>query len=219
MELCGGTHLRNTSEVGLFKIVSETGVGSGTRRIEALTGPGAFEHLEKYERAVERIGEVMKAPADPQGIVARVEQALADRRSLEKRLADAQRGGGNELKRLLDQAVAVDGARVVAARVDPPPEDLKALQSLGDALREQLRTGVGVLAASFPDGKNTLLVVVTDDLRERGLRADTLIGELAAAAGGKGGGKPHMAQAGIPDPARLGAALEAVLPAVRARLS
>jgi alanyl-tRNA synthetase len=220
MELCGGTHLRNTSEVGLFKVISETGVGSGTRRIEALTGPGAFEHLEQYERAIQRIGEAMKAPADPEGIVTRVEQALADRRALEKRLADALRGGSNDgIRGLLDKAVAVDGARVVAARLDPPPEDLKALQTLGDALREQLQTGVGVLAASFPDGKNTLLVVVTDDLRERGIRADTLIGELAAAAGGKGGGKPHMAQAGIPDASRIGAALDAVVPMVRSRLS
>jgi alanyl-tRNA synthetase len=145
---------------------------------------------------------------------------LADRRSLEKRLTEALKGGGGgEIKSLLDRAVAVDGARVVAAKLDPPPEDVKALQSLGDALREQLRTGVGVLAASFPDGKNTLLVVVTDDLRDRGLRADLLVGELAAAAGGKGGGKPHMAQAGIPDAARIGAALDAVVPTVRARLS
>jgi alanyl-tRNA synthetase len=220
MELCGGTHLRNTSEVGLFKIISETGVGSGTRRIEALTGGAAYERLREYERAVERIGTALKAPAEPDAIVARVEQALADRRALEKRLTDALRGGGgDELRGLLAQAVAVDGARVVAARVEPPPEDLKALQSLGDALREQLRTGVGVLAASFPDGKNTLLVVVTDDLREKGLRADALVGELAAAAGGKGGGKPHMAQAGIPDAARIGAALDAVLPTVRARLT
>jgi alanyl-tRNA synthetase len=219
MELCGGTHLRNTSEVGLFKVVSETGVGSGTRRIEALTGPGAYARLREYERAVDRIAESLKAPAEPDGVVTRVEQALAERRVLERRLADALRGGGDELRGLLAKAVAVDGARVVAARVDPPPEDLKALQSLGDALREQLHTGVGVLAASFPDGKNTLLVVVTDDLRERGLRADALIGELAAAAGGKGGGKPHMAQAGIPDAARIPAALDAVVPTVRARLS
>jgi alanyl-tRNA synthetase len=220
MELCGGTHLRNTSEVGLFTIVSETGVGSGTRRIEALTGGAAFAHLREYERAVEKIADALKAPAEPSGVVSRVEQALAERRTLERRLNDALRGGGSDgVRGLLAQAVAVDGARVVAARVEPPPEDLKALQSLGDALREQLHTGVGVLAASFPDGKNTLLVVVTDDLRERGLRADLLIGELAAAAGGKGGGKPHMAQAGIPDAARIPAALEAVLPTVRARLT
>ena len=85
--------------------------------------------------------------------------------------------------------------------------DVKELQALGDAVREKLGSGVGVLAASFEDGKNTLLVVVTDDLRERGLRADALIKDIAAAAGGRGGGKPHMAQAGVPDAARFGEAL------------
>jgi alanyl-tRNA synthetase len=80
---------------------------------------------------------------------------------------------------------------------------VKELQSLGDAVRERLGSGVGVLAASFEDGKNTLLVVVTDDLRDRGVRADALIKDIAAAAGGRGGGKPHMAQAGIPDASRF----------------
>jgi alanyl-tRNA synthetase len=220
MELCGGTHVRNTSEIALFKVVSETGVGSGTRRIEAVTGPLAFERTREYERAIARLAETFKAPADPAGIVSRVEAALGERRSLERRLADAMRGGGGgEIQALLTQAVAVDGARIVAARLDPPPSDVRALQSLGDALREQLRTGVGVLAASFPDGKNTLLVVVTDDLRDRGLRADALVGELAAVAGGRGGGKPHMAQAGIPDASRIASALDAVVPTVRSRLT
>ncbi len=220
MELCGGTHVRNTSEIALFKIVSETGVGSGTRRIEALTGRAAYDRTREFERAIARLGDALKAPAEPDSVVARVEHALGERRVLEKRLAEAQRGGdGSALHALIAKAVSVDGARVVAARIDPPPADIKALQNMGDALREQLRTGVGVLAASFPDGKNTLLVVVTDDLRERGLRADALVSDLAAAAGGKGGGKPHMAQAGIPDAARIGAALDAAVPTVRARLA
>jgi alanyl-tRNA synthetase len=92
---------------------------------------------------------------------------------------------------------------------------MKELQSLGDALRERLGSGVGVLAASFGEGKNTLLAVVTDDLRERGLRADALVRDIAEAAGGRGGGKPHMAQAGIPDAARLSDALQQVPTAVR----
>ena len=96
--------------------------------------------------------------------------------------------------------------------------DVKELQALGDAIREKLGSGVGVLAASFEDGKNALLVVVTDDLRERGVRADTLIKDIAAAAGGKGGGKPHMAQAGIPDAARFGDALSRAPDLVRAAL-
>ena len=217
MELCGGTHVRNTSEIAMLKIVSETGVGGGTRRIEAVTGPGAYERTRRFEAAVERLGEVLKAPADPDGIVTRVEHLVADRRTLERRLADASRGltstDGGPVDGLVARAVRLDGALVVKEIVSA--DDVKALQSMGDALREKLQTGIGVLAASFPDGKNTLLVVVTDDLRSRGVRADTLVSELAAAAGGRGGGKPHMAQAGIPDAARIPEALEAVMPAVK----
>ncbi|HEV8214611.1 MAG TPA: DHHA1 domain-containing protein, partial [Gemmatimonadaceae bacterium] len=98
-----------------------------------------------------------------------------------------------------------NGSRLVSGVVRAG--DVKELQALGDAIREKLGSGVGVLAASFEDGKNTLLVVVTDDLRERGVRADTLIKDIAAAAGGRGGGKPHMAQAGIPDASRFDDAL------------
>jgi alanyl-tRNA synthetase len=110
-------------------------------------------------------------------------------------------GGGSAIKSLVDQASTVNGVRVVAANVSAP--DLQSLQAMGDTLRDQIKTGVGVLAASFDNGKNTIVAVVTDDLRDRGVSADTIVRELAAAAGGKGGGKPHMAQAGIPDAARM----------------
>jgi alanyl-tRNA synthetase len=96
---------------------------------------------------------------------------------------------------------------------------MKSLQALGDSLREQLKSGVAVLSASFGDGKNSLLGIVTDDLRERGLRADTIIRDVAATVGGRGGGKPHMAQAGIPDAARLPEALSAVAGVVQAHLT
>jgi alanyl-tRNA synthetase len=217
MELCGGTHVRNTSEIGLFKIAAETGVGGGTRRIEAVTGPGAYARTLRYEGAIERLGEVLKAPADPEGIIGRVEHLVAERRTLEKRLAEAARGqaggAGGEIDGLVQRAAAIDGARVVTELV--VADDVKALQLMGDALREKLGSGIGVLAASFPDGKNTLLVVVTDNLRSRGVRADELVNKLAAVGGGRGGGKPHMAQAGIPDAARIAAVLEAVDPVVR----
>src|SRR5256714_3281924 len=110
-------------------------------------------------------------------------------------------GGGGAIKSLVEQGSIVNGVKVVAANVSAP--DLPALQAMGDALREQMESGVGVLAASFENGKNTMLAVVSDDLREKGIRADTILRELAAAAGGKGGGKPHMAQAGIPDAERM----------------
>ena len=149
----------------------------------------------------------------------RVEHLVTERRTLEKRVTEAARTGapgsatGDQAGDLVQRAQAVDGTRVVAERVQAA--DVKSLQALGDALRERLGSGIGVLAASFDDGKHTLLVVVTDDLRARDVRADAIIRELAAAAGGKGGGKPHMAQAGLPDASRIGAALDAVLPTVR----
>jgi alanyl-tRNA synthetase len=211
MELCGGTHVRNTAEIGLFKIVAETGVAAGVRRIEAATGPGAFALLRDQQRVVARIADLLKAPID--SVESRVQALVEERRALERRLAASVRGGGDRVQTLVAHATQVDSTRVVAASVTV--SDVKELQSLGDALREQLGSGVGVLAASFGEGKNTLLAVVTDDLRERGLRADALVRDLAEAAGGRGGGKAHMAQAGIPDAARLPDALKQVPSAVR----
>src|SRR5213075_1215477 len=200
MELCGGTHVRNTSEIGLFKIVSETGIAAGIRRIEALTGRAALDFYRGHERQLQEIEHIVRAPAGQ--VVRRVQTLVDERRTLEKRLEDAMRsGGGGAIKSLVDQGSVVNGVKVVAANVSAP--DLPALQAMGDALREQMESGVGVLAASFENGKNTMLVVVSDDLRENGIRADTILRELAAAAGGKGGGKPHMAQAGIPDAERM----------------
>jgi len=132
-----------------------------------------------------------------------------------ERAHEHQRGGGaDQVQGLISRAVRVDGTRVVAEQVSVP--DVKALQALGDALRERLESGVAVLGASFDDGKNTLLGVVTDDLRDRGVRADVVVKEVAAVAGGKAGGKPHMAQGGVPDAARIPDALQQVERVVRA---
>jgi alanyl-tRNA synthetase len=181
------------------------------RRIDAATGPVAFAALRDRERVVARIADLLKAPVD--NIERRVQALVEERRALERRLEESLRGGGDRIQSLVAHATQVDGTRVVAASVDVG--DVKELQSLGDALRERLGSGVGVLAASFGEGKNTLLAVVTDDLRERGVRADALVRELAEAAGGRGGGKAHMAQAGIPDAARLPDALDRVPAAIR----
>jgi alanyl-tRNA synthetase len=201
MELCGGTHVRNTSQISLFKIVAETGVAAGVRRIEAVTGPGAYDLVRSEERALHRVAELLKSPVE--SLERRVAGLLDERRALERRLEESMRGGGDQLQSLLQhaQSIGPNGSRLVTSIVRAG--DVKELQSLGDAVREKLGSGVGVLAASFEDGKNTLLVVVTDDLRDRGVRADALIKEIAAAAGGRGGGKPHMAQAGIPDATRF----------------
>jgi alanyl-tRNA synthetase len=205
MELCGGTHVRNTSEIGLFRLLTETGVASGVRRIEAVTGPGAFQLIRERERMLARLAELLKTSEE--GVERRLLTLVEERRALERRVEEALRGGGDQLKHWLSEAEQLDGngTRYVGRKVSAT--DVKELQALGDALREQLRSGVGVLGTTFPDGKATLLVVVTDDLKDRGVRADTLVREIAAVAGGKGGGKPHMAQAGIPDPEKLDAAI------------
>ncbi|HEX5073269.1 MAG TPA: alanine--tRNA ligase [Gemmatimonadaceae bacterium] len=210
VELCGGTHVRNTSEIGLFKIVSETGVAAGVRRIVALTGPRAFELMSDRERALAHIADRVKVtlPAGPgsDAVAQRVDALLQEKRQLEKRLDEAMRGGGGDaVERLVSTATPIDGMRLVASVVSVP--DVKSLQALGDAVRERLKTGVAALGATFDDGRSTLLAVVTDDARDRGVRADAVIKELAAAAGGRGGGKPHMAQAGVPDAARIPEAL------------
>ncbi len=215
-ELCGGTHVRNTSEIALFQVVSETGVAAGVRRIEALTGPRAYELVNDRHRTLQRIAGMLRS--SPAAAVRRLEAVLEERRALEKRLGEAVKSGGSRgVQQLIDRATKVDGITVVSAAV--PAVDMKSLQALGDALREQMESGVAVLSASFDDGKNSLLGIVTDDLRERGLRADTIIRDVAAVAGGKGGGKPHMAQAGIPDADRLPDALAAVSGVVRAHLA
>jgi alanyl-tRNA synthetase len=203
-ELCGGTHVRNTAEIGLFRIVQETGVAAGVRRMLALTGPKAFEHLRERERTLDRVAELVKATADQ--APKKVQALLDERRVLEKRIEEARKGGGaNLVQTLAASARPLGTAQLVVSEVDVP--DVKALQALGDSLREQLPGTIAVLGARLEDGKVTMLAVVGDELRERGVRADEVVRLVAAAAGGRGGGKPHMAQAGIPDGDRLAGAL------------
>ncbi len=211
-ELCGGTHVRHTGEIGLLRIVQETGVAAGVRRIVALTGPRAFEHLRSRERALDDVAGVLKASPDQ---VLRRAQALVDeRRQLERRLEEAQRGGGaTQVETLAAAAVSLGaGARLVAREVQAG--DIDALKALGDAVREQMPDAVGVLGARMDDGKAMLVAVVGDALRERGVRADEAVRRVAAVVGGRGGGKPHIAQAGVPDPARLAEAIAGAGPAL-----
>ena len=204
VELCGGTHVRTTGEIGLFKIVHETGVAAGVRRIEALTGPGAYAFVRDEERTLARVAEVMKTGTD--SVVRRAESLVNDVKTLERRLAEAQKGGAaNVLTDVINRARAVNGARVVAEIVPAP--DVKTLQALGDSVREAIGSGVAFLGAEHDDGKLTLLVVVSDDLRGKGVSANELVKAVGARTGARGGGKPHMAQAGFASKDALTAAL------------
>ncbi len=214
VELCGGTHVRNTAEIGLMRIVSEGGVAAGVRRIEAVTGPRAFQFLADRERALVQVATRLKVPmagtaTNIEQIEKKLDALIDERKQLEKRLDEAMRGGvsgGGVAQQLASQATDVSGVRFLCTRVDVV--DVKALQALGDSLREALGSGVAVLGAVLADGKGALLAVSTDDARDRGLRADIVVREVAATVGGRGGGKPHMAQAGV-EAERLDAAIAA----------
>ncbi|QJR34873.1 alanine--tRNA ligase [Gemmatimonas groenlandica] len=203
VELCGGTHVKNTAEIGLVRIVSEGGVAAGVRRIEAVTGPRAFQFLADRERALVQVATRLKVPmagtaTNIEQIEKKIDALIDERKQLEKRLDEAMRGGasgGGVAQQLAAQATEVHGVRFIATRVEVV--DVKALQALGDSLREALGSGVAVLGAVLADGKGALLAVSTDDARDRGLRADIVVREVAATVGGRGGGKPHMAQAGV----------------------
>ena len=213
LELCGGTHLRHTGEAGLFVIVRESGVAAGVRRIEALTGPAAYGHLRGADRELDRISEQLKVPRA--GIDRRIDQLLAERAELEVLLGELRRGGGGAGTPVHQAELELPGGghatyRALRLRV----KDAEDARAFGDAFRERESASLLALASETPDGRLTLFVFVTDDLIGRGVRAGRVVSEIAAVAGGRGGGRPHMAQGGVEDPGRLEAALrsgEAVL--------
>jgi alanyl-tRNA synthetase len=202
-ELCGGTHAHATGEIGLLKILSESGIASGVRRIEALTGLGALNHLRGQERALRSASELLRVSAAE--VPARIEKLLEDRRSAEReieRLRSAQRGKAS--KDLTRDAREIAGVRVVATRV--AGAEAKELRGMVDDLRSQLTSGIVLLAAEA-HGQVSLALGVTKDLTDR-FRAGDLIREVAIVVGGKGGGRPDFAQAGGSDPSKIDAAFE-----------
>jgi alanyl-tRNA synthetase len=210
MELCGGTHVRSTGQIGLFRIVGESGVAGGVRRIEAVTGPGAFERMRRDEQTLREAAQALRTRED--NLLPRLQQMLEQNRELQRQLERARSEGGSDaVARLLEGGESVDGVRVIAASVDVAAGE--ELRTLGDALRERLGSGAGVIAGGGE--RPMLLAVVTDDMITRGVRADAVIREVAALVGGRGGGKPHLAQAGVGDPAQVPAALAQVPSIVR----
>jgi alanyl-tRNA synthetase len=210
-ELCGGTHARATGDIGLLKIVSETGIAAGVRRIEALTGMGALQHLRGQERTLRRIGEMLKVPAEE--TVRRVEKLLEERRAVDREIAALRKGQrGAAATDLVSQARDVNGTNVLATRAEGVQG--KDLRAMVDDLREKLKSGV-VLVASESDGRVSLALGVTPDLKGR-LKAGDLVREVAAVVGGKGGGRADFAQAGGNDPGRIDEAFEKLFSLVEA---
>jgi alanyl-tRNA synthetase len=215
LELCGGTHVRTTGQIGLFRIVSESGVAAGVRRVEAVTGAEAYERSAAERASLRELARLLRTPEE--NVVARVRTALAESRELQRQLGRARAaGGGDVVGQLLAGALPVDGSKIIAAAVEV--DSLDDARAIGDRLRERMGSGVAVLATQV-DGKAALFAFATDDLVRRGVRADLVVREAAAVAGGRGGGRAHMAQAGIPDPVRLRSALDSVERIVRTLLA
>ena len=205
-ELCGGTHVRRTGDIGLFKIVAEGAVAAGVRRIEALTGAAALAHLAEQEQLLQSAAEAVKAaPAD---LPARVTALLDERRRLERELAETRRrlalGGDNGAEAAPKQ---VAGVSYAARQLDGIPA--KELRAMADAMKQQLGSGI-VAVASVDDGKASLVVGVTDDLTPRFSAVDLVRVGVAALGGKGGGGRPDLAQGGGPEAARAAGALTAI---------
>jgi len=205
LELCGGTHVERTGEIGSFAILSESSVAAGVRRIEAVTGRASVARARENAELVKELTDVLKAA--PGEALERARELSSETSRLRKEVErERQRTAGGSVDSLLGEAREVAGVRLLSARTDAP--DIKTLRGQADRLRDGLGSGAGLLA-SVTEGGVVLIAVVTDDLIKQGtLKAGDLVREAAGFIGGRGGGKPHLAQGGGGDPAKLDAALE-----------
>ena len=204
IELCGGAHLKNTAQVGSFKILSENGVAAGVRRIEAVTGKEALKHYQAQEDEIKEICRLVKSTPDK--LLARLEQLLTEQKETAKELEKLKaKMAGGAADEMLNSKVEIGGVAVLAAEVKDM--DGNALRTMGDQLKQKLGSGVVVLA-SGKDGKVNLMAMATDDVVKKGVHAGNIIKAAAAVCGGGGGGRPNMAQAGGKDASKIADALE-----------
>ena len=198
-ELCGGTHVKNTGAIGSFKIVSESGVAAGVRRIEALTGNGVTAYYKELEANMEKAAKLLKA--NPDKVTEKIEHLLAEMKALASENESMKsKLAKDALGDVMDQVVEVKGVKLLATSV--AGVDMNGLRELGDQLKEKLGEGVVVLASDC-DGKVNLIAMVTEEVMKKGAHAGNLIKGIAALVGGGGGGRPNMAQAGGKNPAGI----------------
>ena len=208
MELCGGTHTSSSGQIGLFKILAESGIAAGIRRIEAVAGKTAFQHVQKICRLNGELGRMLNAREDE--VQEKVEALLLHQKQLEKQIADlSTKLASTSLEGLMSKTVEVNGVKVLALEL--PLDSAKTLREVGDKVRDLLRSGVAVLGGVI-DEKAAILALVSRDLTDR-IQAGELVRQVAAIVGGKGGGRADMAQAGGPNADKLGEAI-AKVPAI-----
>jgi alanyl-tRNA synthetase len=212
-ELCGGTHVNATGDIGLFKVVAESGVAAGVRRIEAVTGHNALAYLQQLESTVGTLAATLKTPSEQ--VQNRVEQVLDTVKSLEKEIA-ALKGklASSQGDELMSQAVDIKGIKVLAAKLEGA--DAKTLRDTMDKLKDKLKTAAIVLAAVDGDKVQIAAGVTADSVGK--VKAGELVNFVAQQVGGKGGGKPDMAMAGGTDASKLPQALASVNDWVSAKL-
>lgn len=211
MELCGGTHVRSTGEIGLVKVVGESAVASGVRRLEALTADGARAYLDEQDRTVKAIADRLKVA--PRDAATRVEALIEERKQLEKQLSEVRQklamGGGASGESGPEEIAGISFVGRVAEGI--PTRELRGLVDQGKA---QIKSGIVAIAGVSEDGKAGIAVGVTDDLKEKFSAVDFVRVGVEAVGGKGGGGRPDMAQGGGPDGAKANAAIEAIRAAI-----
>ena len=213
-ELCGGTHVKNTGAIGSFKIVSESGVAAGVRRIEALTGNGVTAYYKELEGNMEKAAKLLKV--NPDKVTEKIEHLLAEMKALASENESMKsKLAKDALGDVMDQVVEVKGVKLLATSV--AGVDMNGLRELGDQLKEKLGEGVVVLASDC-DGKVNLIAMVTEEVMKKGAHAGNLIKGIAALVGGGGGGRPNMAQAGGKNPAGIPDAIAKVAEVLEAQV-
>lgn len=202
-ELCGGTHVANTASIMLFKIISESGVAAGVRRIEALTGNGVLTYYAEMENTLHKAAAAVKA--SPSELVAKVEHLMADLKALQSENESLKsKAAKDALGNVMDQVVEVKGIKLLAAKVSGV--DMNGLRDLGDQLKAKLKEGVIVLISDL-DGRVNMVAMATEEALKSGAHAGNLIKGIAGFVGGGGGGRPNMAQAGGKNPAGIDEAI------------
>ena len=213
-ELCGGTHVANTSEILAFKILSESGIAAGVRRIEALTGDAVFAYYKEQEAQLANAAKLLKTK--PEAVSEKIEHLYAEIKALQsENEALKSKAAKDALGDVMNQVQEIKGVKLLAARVDDV--DMNGLRDLGDQLKEKLGDGVVVLA-SVKDGKVSLMATATDEAQKKGAHAGNLIKAIAAIVGGGGGGRPGMAQAGGKNPAAVDDAIKEAAKVVESQI-
>jgi alanyl-tRNA synthetase len=212
-ELCGGTHVKRTGDIGMFKIVAESGVAAGVRRVEAVTGEGALAYVQQQERQLQQVADAVKA--QPQEAAARILQIIDNAKTIEKEMARLKsKLAGAQGDELISQAVDCKDIKVLSVRLEGA--DAAVLRETLDKLKDKLKSAAIVLA-TVADGKVSLIAGVTPDL-VKNIKAGELVNMVAQQVGGKGGGRPDMAMAGGTQPEHLASALASVPTWIQAKL-